>query len=80
MRSPVGPEGTDDVPTLTQNDEQAWDRLKEEAYCIIWLLKTEEKAILRILEVLEVADGQHLIGWHYIHRALGAFNPELRST
>ena len=64
------------MPALTQNDEQVWDRLKEGAYCIIWL-KTEEKSILRVLEVLEVVDGQQLIGWHYIHRAPGAFNPEL---
>ena len=28
MRSPVGPEETEDIPTLTQNDEQVWDRLK----------------------------------------------------
>ena len=34
-------------------------------------------SILRILEVLEVVDGQQLIGWHCIHRAPGAFNPEL---
>ena len=27
--------------------------------------------------VLEVVDGQQMIGWHYIYRALGAFNPEL---
>ena len=33
--------------------------------------------ILRVLEVLEVVDGQQLIGWHYIHRAPGAFNPKL---
>ena len=57
-------EETEDIPTLTQNDEQVWDRLKEGAYCIIWL-KTEEKYILRALEVLEVVDGQQLIGWHY---------------
>ena len=38
-------------------------------------LKTEEKSILRVLEVLEVVDGQQLIGWHYIHRAPGTFNP-----
>ena len=50
MRSPVGPEETEDVPALTQNDEQVWGRLKEGAYCIIWL-KTEEKSILRVLEV-----------------------------
>ena len=59
------------MPALTQNDEQVWDRLKEGTYCIIWL-KTEEKSILRVLEVLEVVDGQQLIGWHYIHRAPGA--------
>ena len=76
MRSPVGPEESEEVPALTQNDEQVWDRLKEGTYCIIWL-KTEEKSILRVLEVLEVVDGQQLIGWHYIHRAPGAFNPEL---
>ena len=76
MRSPVGPEESEEVPALTQNDEQVWDRLKEGTYCIIWL-KTEEKSILRVLEVLEVVDGQQLIGWHYIHRAQGAFNPEL---
>jgi len=40
-------------------------------------LKTEEKSILRVLEVLEVVDGQQLIGWHYIHRAPGAFSPKL---
>ena len=33
--------------------------------------------ILRVLKVLEVVDGQQLIGWHYIHRTPGAFNPEL---
>ena len=76
MRSPVGPEESEEAPALTQNDEQVWDRLKEGAYCIIWL-KTEENCILRVLEVLEVVDGQQLIGWHYIHRAPGAFNPEL---
>ena len=27
--------------------------------------------------MLEVVDGQQLIGWHYIHRDPGAFNPEL---
>ena len=54
---PVGPEESEDVPALTQNDEQVWDRLKEGTYCIIWL-KTEEKSILRVLEVLEVVDGQ----------------------
>ena len=66
------------MPALTQNDEQVWGRLREGAYCIIWL-KTEEKSILRVLEVLEVAGGQKLIiGWHYnIHGAPGAFNPEL---
>ena len=64
------------MPALTQNDEQVWDRLKEGTYCIIWL-KTEEKSILRVLELLEVVDDQQLIGWHYIHRAPGAFNPEL---
>ena len=36
-----------------------------------------EKSILRVLEVLEVVDGQQLIGWHYIHKAPGAFNPKL---
>ena len=36
MRPPVGPEETEDVPALTQNDEeQVWDRLKEGAYCIM---------------------------------------------
>ena len=74
----VGPEETEDISALTQNDEQVWNRLKEGAYCIVWF-KTEEKSILRVLEVLEVVDGQQLIGWHYTHRALGlgAFNPEL---
>ena len=62
-----------------QNDEQVWDRLKEGAYCIIIWLKTEEKPILRVLVevVLEVMDGQQSTGWHCIHRAPGAFNPEL---
>ena len=41
MRSPVGPEESEEVPALTQNDEQVWDRLKEGTYCIIWL-KTED--------------------------------------
>ena len=50
MRSPVGPEGSEEVSALTQNDEQVWDRLKEGTYWIIWL-KTEEKPILRVLEV-----------------------------
>ena len=36
-----------------------------------------EKSILRVLEVLEVVDGQQFIGWHYIHKAPGAFNPKL---
>ena len=55
VRSPAGPEEPEDFPALTQNDEQVWDRLKEGAYCITWL-KTEEKSILRVLEVLEVLD------------------------
>ena len=79
MNNTPGPllwDESEEVPALTQNDEQMWDRLKEGAYCTIWL-KTEEKSILRVLEVLEVVDGQQLIGWHYIHRAPGAFNPEL---
>ena len=25
---------------------------------------------------MEVVGGQQLVGWHYIHRAPGAFNPE----
>ena len=58
MRSPVGPEESEEVPALTQNDEQVWGCLtKEGTYCIIWL-KTEEKSILPVLEVLEVLDGQ----------------------
>ena len=76
MRSPVGPEETEGVPALTRNDEQVRDRLKEGAYCII-LLKTEGKSTLRFLEVQEVVDGQQLIDWHCIHRAPGAFKPEL---
>ena len=48
-------------------------------FCIIWL-KTEERPILRVLEVLEVVDGHQLIGWHYIHRAPGTFKPELPLT
>ena len=58
-RSPVGHEESEEVPALTQNDEQVWGRLKEGAYCIIWL-KTEEKSILRVLGVLEVVDGPGL--------------------
>ena len=65
MRSPVGPGESEEVPALTQNDGQVWGRLKEGAYCIIWL-KTEEKSILRVLEVLEVVDGQQFT----LHRAL----------
>ena len=35
-------------------------------------MKTEEKYILRVLEVLEVVDGQQLIGWHGLQQAPGA--------
>ena len=39
MRSPVGPEEPEEVPALTQNDEQVRDRLKEGAYCITHLVE-----------------------------------------
>ena len=77
MRSPVGPEESEEVPALTQNDEHVWDRLKEGRYCII-RLKTEDKSLLRVLEVLEVVDGQQLIGWHCIQRAPMLSTPNSR--
>ena len=76
MRSPAGPAETEEVELPTQSDEQMYDKLPPGTFCIIWL-KTEERSILRVLEVLEVVDGHQLIGWHYIHRAPGTFNPEL---
>ena len=75
MRSPVGPEEMEDVSTLTQNDEQVWDRLKEGAFCIIWL-KTEEKSILRVME-RSVGGGR----WSEIHRlALHSQGPGCHSS
>ena len=49
------------------------------SFCYLALLRSPYRGVSawEVREVMEVADGQQLIGWHYTHRAPGAFNPEL---
>lgn len=53
------------------------DGMQEGTFCIIWV-RTDSKSVLRILEVLELNEGdQQFLGWYNIHLAPGAYDSEL---